>query len=145
MNFFEWTRRGSSEARSESVYRVCKWALLVISVSKLYLQVDLICQNRHLVSYRQVPGSIPDRDRINFFFFFSPIFVSFLTRFPFCSTRISKVAKCTAFQLWTLTYFYPKRNHYTILAIIGGKFKYSIIGMKMKIQNETFLAIFRRL
>ena len=26
-------------------------------------------------------------------------------RFPFCSTRISKVGKCAAFQLWTPTYF----------------------------------------
>ena len=25
---------------------------------------------------------------------------------PFCSTRISKVGKCAAFQLWTPTYFY---------------------------------------
>ena len=39
-------------------------------------------------------------------FLFSSIFLSFLTRFPFCSTRISKVGKCTAFQLWTPTYFY---------------------------------------
>ena len=39
-----------------------------------------------------------------FFFLFSPIFISFLTRFHFCSTRISKVGKCAAFQLWTLTY-----------------------------------------
>ena len=39
-------------------------------MSKLYLQVDLICQNRHLVSYRQVPGSIPGRGS----FYFSPFF-----------------------------------------------------------------------
>ena len=38
-------------------------------------------------------------------FLFSPIFLSFLTRFLFCSTRISKVDKCAAFQLWTPTYF----------------------------------------
>ena len=70
-HFFEWNRRGSSEARSESVLRVCEWALLVKSVSKLYIQVDLICQNRHLVSYRQVPGSIPRRGSIMFFAHFS--------------------------------------------------------------------------
>ena len=29
----------------------------------------------------------------------------FTWRFPFCSTRISKVGKCIAFQLWTPTYF----------------------------------------
>ena len=29
------------------------------------------------------------------------IFISFLTRFPFCSIRIYKVGKCAAFQLWT--------------------------------------------
>ena len=53
---FEWNRR------------VCEWgALLVKSVSKLYLQVDLICQNRHLVSYRRVPGSIPGRGSIDYF------------------------------------------------------------------------------
>ena len=28
-----------------------------------------------------------------------------MTRLPFCSTRISKVGKCVAFQLWTPTYF----------------------------------------
>ena len=28
-----------------------------------------------------------------------------MTRFPFCFTRISKVGKCAAFQLWTPTYF----------------------------------------
>ena len=28
-----------------------------------------------------------------------------MTRFPFCSTRISKVGKCAAFQLWTPMYF----------------------------------------
>ena len=77
-------------------------------MSKLYLQVDLICQNRHLVSYRQVPGSIPCRGSIDFFSLFSHIFISFLTRFPFCSTRISKVGKCAALQLWTPTYFSNK-------------------------------------
>ena len=77
---FEWNRRGLSEARTKSVYRVCEWALLVKSVSKLYLKVDLICQNRHLVSYWQVPGSIPGRGSIDFFFsfftHFSPFFYS---------------------------------------------------------------------
>ena len=48
---------------------LCNESILVKSVSKLYLQVDLICQNRHLVSYRQVPGSIPGRGSIDFFFF----------------------------------------------------------------------------
>ena len=70
INNFEWNRRGSSEARSESVKQVCEWALLIKSVSKLYLQVDLICQYRHLVSYRQVPGSIPGRGSIDYFSFF---------------------------------------------------------------------------
>ena len=74
---FEWNRRGSSEARSEFVYRVCEWALLVKSVSKLNLHVDLICQNRHLVSYRQVPGSIPGRGSIDFFSFLPPFFCFF--------------------------------------------------------------------
>ena len=32
--------------------------------------MDLICQNRHLVSYRQVPGSIPGRGSIDYFSFF---------------------------------------------------------------------------
>ena len=41
-----------------------------------------------------------------FFFLFSPIFLPFFTRFLFCSTRISKVGKCPAFQLWTPTYFF---------------------------------------
>ena len=48
--------------RSENricVTSLCEWAFLVKSVSKLYLQVDLICQNRYWVSYRPVPGSIP--------------------------------------------------------------------------------------
>ena len=91
------------------VERVCEWLLLVKSVSKLYLQVDLICQNRHLVSYQQVPGSIPGS--IDFFFLFSPIFLSFLTRSPLCSTRISKVGKCAVFQLWTPTYFWVIFKH----------------------------------
>ena len=73
---FEWNRQGSSEARTESVWRVCEWALLVKSVSKLYLQVDLICQNRHLVSYRQVPGSIPGQH------WFFPPFLSLFDSVP---------------------------------------------------------------
>ena len=76
---------------------------LVKSVSKLYLQVDLICQNIHLVSYRRVPGSIPGRGSIDYFSFF-PHFSYFFDRFPFCSTRISKIGKCAAFQLWTPKY-----------------------------------------
>ena len=32
----------------------------------------------------------------------------FMVRFPFCSTRISKVGKCIAFQLWTPTYFFKQ-------------------------------------
>ena len=40
---------------------------LVKSVSKLYLQVDLICQNRYFVSYQRVPGSIPGRGSIDHF------------------------------------------------------------------------------
>ena len=59
--FFEWNRRGSSETRSESVERVCKWALLVKYVSKLYLQVDLICQTDI--------WSVIDRSRVRFPFF----------------------------------------------------------------------------
>ena len=78
---FEWNRRGSSEARSEFVYRVCEWALLVKSVSKLNLHVDLICQNIHLVSYRQVPGSIPGRGSIDYFSFF-PQFSLFFDSVP---------------------------------------------------------------
>ena len=56
--------------------------------------------------------SVIDRSRVRFpvaaaliIFLFSSIFLSFLTRFLFCPTRISKVGKCTAFQLWTPTYF----------------------------------------
>ena len=30
----------------------------------------------------------------------------FMVRFPICFTRISKVGKCIAFQLWTPTYFF---------------------------------------
>ena len=29
--------------------------------------------------------------------------------FHFCSTRISKLSKCAAFQLWTLTYFLAQK------------------------------------
>ena len=65
----------SSTLRQESIITSLWRALLVKSVSKLYLQVDLICQNRHLVSYRQVLGSIPGRDSIDFFF--SPFFSFF--------------------------------------------------------------------
>ena len=57
--------------------------------------------------------SVIDRSRVRFpveaaliFFSFSPVFLYFLTRFPFCSTRISKVGKRAAFQLWTHTYFF---------------------------------------
>ena len=60
---------------------VNEWALLVKSVSKLYLQVDLICQNKHLVSYRQVPGSIPGRGSIDYFSFF-PHFSLFFDSVP---------------------------------------------------------------
>ena len=91
-----WAKREPSRC-NESV----NGHFLVKSVSKLYLQEDLICQNIHLVSYRQVPGSIPGRGSIDFF----PLFLSFLTRFPFCSTPISKVGKWAAFQLRTPTYF----------------------------------------
>ena len=66
--------------------------------------MNLICQNRHLGSYGRVPGSIPGRGSMIYFSSFSPIFLSFLTRFPLCSTRISKVGQCAAFQLWTPTY-----------------------------------------
>ena len=45
---------------------------LVKSVSKLYLQVALICQNRYLVSYQRVPCSIPGRGSIDYFSFFPP-------------------------------------------------------------------------
>ena len=95
---------GTDEVRAKRESSLCNESVnghLVKSVSKLYLQVDLICQNRQLVSYRRVPGSIPARGNIDYFYF-SLIFLSFLTRFPFCSTRISKIGKCVAFQLWTL-------------------------------------------
>ena len=32
-------------------------------------------------------------------------FLHFMVRFPICFTRISKVGKCIAFQLWTPTFF----------------------------------------
>ena len=58
-------------------------------MSKLYLREDLICQKIHLVSYRRVPGSIPGRGSIAFFFIFHPFFSlfwlcssSFLLEFP---------------------------------------------------------------
>ena len=79
--------------------RVCEWALLVKSVSKLYFQVDLICQNRQLVSYRRVPGSIPGRGRIDYFsLFFDSV--------PFLIHSKFQNSKCAAFQLWTPTYFW---------------------------------------
>ena len=56
--------------------------------------------------------SVIDRSRVRFpveaaliIFLFYSISLSFLTRFLFCSTRISKADKCAAFQLWTPTYF----------------------------------------
>ena len=61
---------------------------MVKSVSKLYLQVDRICQNRNLVSYRQVPGSIPGPGSIDF----SPIFLSFLTGSPSVPLEFPKLA-----------------------------------------------------
>ena len=61
---------GTDEDRAKREPSLCResveCSLLVKSVSKLYLQVDLICQNRHLLSYRQVPGSIPGRGSIDF-------------------------------------------------------------------------------
>ena len=61
------------DAEFTHFFRVCvrSLAFFVKSVSKLYLQVDLNCQNRHLVSYRRVPGSIPGRGSNEFC---SPIF-----------------------------------------------------------------------
>ena len=53
-------------------------------------------------SYPKLQGSIPSSGS-NYF----PIIFSLfcLCSLPFCSTRISKVGKCVAFQLWTPTYF----------------------------------------
>ena len=97
-----WAKREPSRC-NESV----NGHFLVKSVSKLYLQVDLICQNRHLNFYQLSTGpGFDSRSRHHWFVFsISSIFLSFLTRFSFCSTRISKVGKCAAFQLWTPTYF----------------------------------------
>ena len=50
------------------------WSNLCLNCIFKWTKVDLICQNRHLVSYRQVPGSIPGRSSIDhfphFFLFF---------------------------------------------------------------------------
>ena len=53
-------------------------------MSKLYFQVDLICQNRHLVSYRRVPGSIffP-----HFFLFFDSVPLLFRSNFQSLQMR----------------------------------------------------------
>ena len=67
-----WAKREPSRC-NESV----NGHFLVKSVSKLYHQEDLICQNRHLVSYRQVTGSIPGRCSIDYFSSFPHFFLFF--------------------------------------------------------------------
>ena len=52
--------------------------------------MDLVCQNIHLVSYRQVPGSIPGRGSIDFF---PPPFLSlFWLGFPSVPFEFTKLA-----------------------------------------------------
>ena len=67
---------------------------MVKSVSKLYLQVGLICQNRHLVSYRQVPGSIPGRGSIDYF--------SFLLHFSLFFDSVPLLFHSN-FQIWQMS------------------------------------------
>ena len=97
--FFEWNRQGSSEARTESVngHLLSNMCLNCIFKWTWFVKSDI--------------WSVIDRSRVRIpvaaalIVFFLPNFLSFLTRFPFCSTPISKVGKWAAFQLRTPTYF----------------------------------------
>ena len=62
-----------------------------------------------------------------FFFIFLTFLLSFMTRLLFCSTRISKVGKCVAFQFWTPTYFFSKvRQQRNVMEKSIPKFNYYV-------------------
>ena len=89
------------------VERVCEWALLVKSVSKLYLQVDLICQLDIC--------SVIDRSRVRFPVAAALAIFLFLPFFLFLTVRDSR----TVLKVWKL-----------FLLFLRPLFKYFIKSMK---------------
>ena len=88
---------GTDEVRAKKEPSLCNESVIWLFWSNLCLN----CIFKWTWFVKTDIWSVIDGSRVRF-----PIFLSFLTRFPFCSTRISKVGKCAAFQLWTPTYFF---------------------------------------